>query len=476
MTSMAKISRRGFVKVAATAAVLGTMGGLLSSCGKQEAKSSAKGEHTADFVVVGGGIGGQSAAIRASEMGASVVLLEKLNVLGGDSAISSGTIHAPGTKAQAAQGFDGDAIDIYIEDLRLDAPEFSTPGEPMCHALFEGAAEMVDYLEENGIAFLPIAEPDYRAHNVDGGGGALMKFMKERLEESSAEIYTETPAASLVIDGEKVVGVMAGEELFNATKGVILATGGFANNVELVAKYAPDFSDVRAVSSEGAEGEGLEMGMEVGASTMALESGMHTYFVSTQGMADMSWQCASSSAIIVNKNGERFHAEDCHYDAAGKIGMEQPDCMAYMIFDTAARDKYEIFEDSFASNIVVEGANVDELASTIGASGLADAVAHYNDMAAQGVDGDFGREACVEPLVGPEFYAIEIEPCYYYSYGGLVIDEEARVLSEAGSPIEGLFACGEVCVSSEVREGLLYSSGLSQGYVFGRKAVEAALA
>lgn len=140
MTSMAKISRRGFIKVAATAAALGTMGGLLSSCGKEEAKSSAKDEHTADFVIVGDGIGGQSAAIRASEMGASVVLLEKLNVLGGDSAISSGTIHAPGTKAQEAQGFDGDSIDVYIDDLRLEAPEFSTPEEPMCHALFEGAA------------------------------------------------------------------------------------------------------------------------------------------------------------------------------------------------------------------------------------------------------------------------------------------------------------------------------------------------
>ena len=130
---------------------------------------------------------------------------------------------------------------------------------------------------------------------------------------------------------------------------------------------------------------------------------------------------ASSSAIIVSKNGERFHAEDCHYDTAGKIGTEQPGCMAYMIFDTAARDTYEIFEDSFVSKLVVEGANVDELASTIGASGLADAVVHYNDMAEQGVDGDFG------------------------------------------SPIEGLFACGEVCVSSEVREGLLYSSGIAPG-------------
>lgn len=77
---------------------------------------------------------------------------------------------------------------------------------------------MVDYLEESGVAFLSIAEPDYRAHNVDGGGGALMKFMEERLEESGAEVYTETPVMSLVVDGERVVGVMADESFSVQTK------------------------------------------------------------------------------------------------------------------------------------------------------------------------------------------------------------------------------------------------------------------
>ena len=93
---------------------------------------------------------------------------------------------------------------------------------------------------------------------------------------------------------------------------------------------------------------------------------------------------------------------------------------------------------------------------------------------ATGVDEDFGRETFLAPLEGPTYYALSIEPCIYYSYGGLDIDERAHVLDEGGAPIPGLFACGEVCASSEVREGLLYTSGLSQGYVFGQIAVDTA--
>lgn len=478
-----RITRRTFVRTAATVSMLAAVGATLPACaakqndGADAQGGEGKGGAAVDFVIVGGGIGGLSAAIRAAELGASVIVLEKEATLGGDSAISSGTIHAPGTKLQAQQGFPNDTIDAYIEDIRLDDPAYTEQGEPLCHALFEGAANMVDFLCDQGVEFLPLDESDMRAHNVDGGGGALMEVIKQLADSDSISVLTKTAATSLVVEDGRVVGVSTETgETYRGERGVVLATGGFCNNPALIGEYAPEFSDIRVVSSAGAEGDGLIMAQDVDASTFALDAGVHTYFVSVEGVADMSWQGGVSPAIVVNVNGERFMAEDCHYDTAGKLGVKQPEHRAYFVFDERARTESGAFEDNFESGIVTEAESIDELATLIGTPALAETVSRYNEMLqTESADADFGRTACLEPLEQGPYYAIEIEPCIYYSYGGVEIDADARVIGADGKPIDGLYACGEVCVSSEVREGLLYSSGLSQGYVFGRKAIETAL-
>lgn len=474
MSSTMHLTRRSFVGLAATAGVAAMAGGLLSACTQQEAESAAKNVVETDFVIVGGGIGGLGAAIRAGETGKRCVVLEKEAALGGDSALSSGTIHAPGTKLQDAQGYGGDTVDAYIDYMRLPDARYEHPGEPLCRAMYAGAVAMVDDLNAQGLGFVPLEDWDPRAHNVEGAGGALVAFVKQQAVEAGAEIRLKTKAEQLVVEDGRVVGVLDAAGTLYRAPAVILATGGFTNNPAMVQQYVPEYADVRVISSAGAEGEGLVMAQEAGAGAVALDAGEHTYFVSTESMTDMSLPPSSAPGIVVNIEGDRFHAEDAHYDTAGKLGMKQPEHRGYYVFDEGVRAEYDLFEDYFAEGIVIGGAPLDELAETIGAPNLPATVAHYNEMMAAGVDEDFGRETFLAPLEGPTYYALSIEPCIYYSYGGLDIDERAHVLDEGGAPIPGLFACGEVCASSEVREGLLYTSGLSQGYVFGQIAVDTA--
>lgn len=468
------LTRRDFTRLAAATGL-----GIVSASALFGCSSSTMAETgnttTVDVLVVGAGAGGLGAALRAAEAGKSVVLFEKEGAPGGDTALSAGTIHAAGTSLQQSQGFADDTTEAYIAYMMNPDSPYATDTHPLCTALYDGALAMVEELAADGVAFLPIEDWDIRAHNIEGGGGALIKHLTSKLEQSGVDFRSNTPISSLIVEDGRVVGVQDTKGNAYRSTAVVLATGGFASGPELVTRYLPDFADTRVLAAPGSEGDGLVMAQDIGAGTWHLDEGAHTYFVSTESTTDMSVPPACAPGIIVNIKGDRFHNEESHYDVAGKAGMAQPEQRAYYVFDETIRSNYPIFEDYFAEGIVIEADSLEALTETIGTPNLPQTIAHYNDMMAKGVDEDFGREGLLAPIEGPKYFAMGIEPVVYYTYGGLEIDPAAHVLDENGEPIGGLFACGELCASSELKEGLNYTSGISQGYVFGRIAVETAL-
>ena len=474
------INRRKFIQLAGACGLGVVSASSLFGCAAQSPGHVSPKDQSdavlADFVIVGAGAGGLKAALAAAEANKTAVLLEKEAVVGGDTALSAGTIHAPGTSLQDEQGYEGDTVEAYIEYMTDPDSPYATTEHPLCEALYKGAVAMVEELAADGVPFLPIEDWDIRAHNVEGGGGMLVKYLEQKVASTNTEVRKSTAAKSLIVEDGTVVGVQDDQGTAYLAPAVILATGGFSNNPELVAKYVPEFSDIRVLGAAGTEGDGLIMAQEVGADPWHLEEGEHTYFVSTEGTTDMSVPPASAPGIIVNINGDRFHNEEAHYDVAGKEGMKQPEHRAFYIFDETIRQDYPIFEDYFKEGIVISADSLDALVAEIGTENLPQTLEHYNEMMSRGVDEDFGREGLLAPINGPQFYAMGIEPVIYYSYGGLAIDPDAHVLDATGSPIKGLFACGEVCASSEIKEGLSYTSGISQGYVFGANAVRAAVA
>ncbi len=477
MNRRGALTRRKFVQLAAVASAGIAAGGALQACTANEADSAATETIEADIIVVGGGIGGLGAALRAAEEGKNIILLEKESNVGGDSALSDGTIHAAGTTLQEEQGYGGDTTDSYIElrkSLEPD-PVSSNPGEPLSHVLYDGALVMVEDLHARGLEFVPLEDWDPQAHFVEGKGAALVAFVEDLAVEAGAQIETSTQVDSLVTDNGQVVGVMAGNTQYKA-KAVILATGGFTRSEELVHEYIPFYDGVLVVCSMGVTGDGLVMAQDIGAADLLLESGAHSYFICPDNLADMSIPGSSTPGIDVNIEGDRFHNEEEHYDTAGKHGIEQPEHKAFFIFDDNIKTNYaEVLDAYFEMGVVSGPVAIDKLAEDLGTPNLAATLTHYNEMMATGVDADYGREFFLEPIAGPNYYSIPMEACIYYTYGGLDIDTQAHVLDTSGEPITGLFACGEVCVSTEKREGLLYTSGLSQGYVFGQIAVDTAI-
>jgi fumarate reductase flavoprotein subunit len=311
---------------------------------------------------------------------------------------------------------------------------------------------------------------------VDGKGARLIEFLREKVEVSPVELLLDTPVSALLVENDLVVGVKTAGGTEFRSRAVLLATGGFAASPTLIAKYTPDFSGVVVVGSPGSEGEGLVMAQELGADTVALTSGMHTYIVCTDNHMDLSYPMGSSSGIFVNQAGTRFIAEDAHYDVAGKACIAQPEHSGFFIFDDAAVAAYDLFTPYFEAGVVREYSSVEEMASALSVPDLPATIEAYNTMVSSGSDTELGRVWPLDQLVGPKFYAIDGVACIYFSYGGLNIDTSARVLDPSGAAIANLYACGEVIASPEYREGLVYTSGISCGYVFGNIAVNTAIA
>jgi fumarate reductase flavoprotein subunit len=466
------ITRRDFVGTAVAGCTILTLGTLgISACALSSEKGVDSNGASYDIIIVGSGGGGLKSALVSSEAGLKSVIFEKFGFVGGDTALSDGTIHAAGTNLQQEQGIDSGDDDAYIAERTDPNSKFTSIDKPLTHALYAGARQMVNELSEQGLTFVPIEDWDIWAHNVDGKGAGLVQFLHKKVEAAGVEIKFDTPVAALLVENDVVVGVKtdSGEEF--RSNAVILATGGFCSGADLVERYDPEFSGVLVVGSPGAEGDGLVMGQEVGAHTVALEDGLHTYIVTQATHADLSYPMGSSSGIFVNISGDRFIAEDAHYDITGKACIAQPEHRGFFIFDDYAVETFGIFDDYFASGVVDEYESIDEMAAALNTPALVQTIADYNNMMDSGVDTVFGREYELAKLVGPKFYSMDGEGCVYFSYGGLDIDTKSRVLDASGTPIPGLYACGEVIASPEFREGLIYTSGISAGYVFGAIAV-----
>jgi succinate dehydrogenase/fumarate reductase flavoprotein subunit len=427
-----------------------------------------------DIIIVGAGIGGLKAALAASDNGMRALVLEKLAFVGGDSALSDGTIHATGTKLQQAQGIDAGDDNAYIKERTDPTSSFRSVDFPLTHTLYAGARQMVDELSDQGLAFVPIEDWDIWAHNVEGKGAQLIEFLKTRVAESGIEVRLSVPVSALLVQDDAVGGIKTedGQELFS--KAVLLATGGFAASSSLVAQYTPEFNGVLVVGSVGSSGDGLVMAQNVGAGTVALANGMHTYIVCSENHMDLSYPMGSPSGIFVNVAGKRFIAEDAHYDKAGKACIAQIEHRGYFVFDDAAVKAHPLFDPYFEAQVVTEYQSVEEMSQALSAPDLADTIETYNRMLDEGSDTEFGRAWPLDKLTGPKYYSINGEGCVYFSYGGLDIDTDARVLNTSGVPISGLYACGEVIASPEYREGLIYTSGISCGYVFGAIAITTA--
>ena len=487
------LSRRAFLGGATLAGVGAFAAGLAgcapsSNSSKGGDSSNADGgkavEHnpasTEDFdiVVVGSGTAGTCAALRAAELGARVLCLEKRNALCGTSAFAEG-LCGIGSEYQAGQGVEIDKLAV-VKDT-MEYHHYACLG-PVVRTFVDTCGEVVDWVAGEGVEYAAVEAlgESYRVWHLpagDDGAPTAMKHVLDILQakatELGVEFRMEAPMTGLVVENGVVSGVYAkqgdGEVQVNA-KAVVLATGGYASNADLFEKFTGrPYDGVRVWGMEGRDGDGIAFATaEAGADTHIPSAVMyHTGALEgTDAFSDVpNFVLTMQPTMRVNETGERYFNEGVttNFSATGNVLTTQAE--NYVIFDDAYIDHieqagpfcpmpnlgafvgqpYECRDGVVSCPGVVSGDTVAEVAEALGldAAALEATVERYNGFCEKGVDEDYGKPAeMLLPVSTPPFYGSKITPTLFTTVGGLRVNERMQVMGVDGVPVEGLFAAG----------------------------------
>lgn len=440
-----------------------------------------------DVVVVGGGTAGLAAAIEAAEQNANVLLLEKQGIVGGATTRSGGKLMANGTKTQEAQGIKDSNEEMYAY-LKSIGGEYIDDAK--LKAFVDNSLETFNWMVDMGVQIQDVEPihssiPTWRVHNVlgaggmtDGHGGQIIVPMMNRFNQSGAKILYNTSATELIVnDKNEVVGVKAvkpdGSKVTVNAKSVVLATGGYASNREMMAPYA-DFTEKYSTQvPAGNVGDGITMAKAVGGQIYQNPGVQVVYVSHTCGVG-----INEESGLIVTEDGKRVANEYSYQFHVGDQIAKAKSNVAYYI--ATANDPNPTVQYGITLDSTPSAATVEELAALIGvdAAQLKSTVTRYNELCAKGSDEDFGKPADkMIPLEGDKFYAIKLNPAVTVTYSGIVTDLDSHVLDEKNQPIKGLYAAGETALPGLFGTeypgcGVAISSSAYYGRVAGENAAQ----
>lgn len=461
----------------------------------------------ADVVIAGYGIAGVSAAIEAARAGADVLVLERTGGWGGAAALAGGFIYlGGGTPLQQALGFEdtpenmetfllaalGPGVDkAKIADYCRGSVEHFTwlvsCGVPFREAFWGEPGWEPPHDEglmysggENAAPFNTIAKPAPRGHvpqmadkrtGEKGGGYMLMKPLADTAEALGVRAEYDMRIARLIVDDDdRVVGVLArryGKPVaIRAERGVVLATGSFAYQKEMIEGYAPRLIGRPAAAIEEHDGIGIRLAQALGAELAHMDATEVAFFGDPQLLA---------RGILVNGRGQRYIPEDTYPGRMGQATLIQQDNQAFLVIDEASYEEALTTETStpfFRQPPTWVAETIAELEAEMGLPGqaLQATVDCYNLHAADGADPLLGKKPeWVRPLRGP-VAAFDMRGFTAgFTLGGLRTDLDSRVLHVSGEPIQGLFAAGR-CTSGLCAGGYVSGASLGDGSFYGRRA------
>ena len=452
-----------------------------------------------DLIVVGGGGAGLAAAATAAEAGASVLVAEAGPAVGGATAVSGGSFMAAGTPVQAAAGYPDDTVeeffDHYMTFNRWDA-------DPAVVRRFcEQATPTMAWLTSLGIEFSP--ENLYRAarervprtHRPTGGGLAIVEALHRACRASGVEFALGNRVNDLIVSDGRAVGVQSrGEEL--TAHAVIITTGGFGSNPDLVAEHFPDSTrgggEVWSPEPATCAGDGLLLGASAGAAASGRNRG--ELLLSTGFSHDLE-PFVPGWLVYLTPDGRRFVNELAPHTVVTPTLLTRAD-WCWAILDEAARRSAtapvdarwgmgswiaDVLLAEVKSGRVLTADTVEDLAAVtqMPSVTLAATIGRYNKDCRAGTDTRFGKDpGAMKPIAIPPFYAVRLRPLVVAVTGyGLLIDADARVLRETdGEPIDGLFAAGEVTGNVIGAQYLGGGNAIGSALIFGRVAGRAAAA
>lgn len=454
-------------------------------------------KETVDVLVFGGGMGGLTAAISAKQSGMKkVLLLEKAPFLGGHSVMSGSGYYIGGTDIQKSAGID-DSIETNWKDSvdrGIKANKFIKRDTDVVRVVYDQGPATMKWLQQLGVQFTdkPVQgignrkRVHYVAPGYKKGSPELIRALKEAAEKLRVVIQTDCQLVSLITKtkelGSPVIGAVVNEKgkIFKvrATHGVILATGSFANNPEMVKAHHPYLEGVPSLGSKMNTGDGIKAATDIGARFITETNGfgMNMLFVGTHKGQSMGLPLTEAPIIVVNKKGERFQDESRGYLACTHMMVQKGYKVAYWIFDQKTFDQFRngCLKPLFETEVVHEYPSLTALAKGEGIEEpqLLKTVREYNEDVSKGKDRYFGRGKLLQTLDKGPYYAFEAEPRIYTSYSGLEINTKAQVINTRGEAIPGLYAVGDVTghLAYQANLGGGGVSGLSCAAVYGKIA------
>lgn len=452
--------------------------GTDTATSKEQNGDKKETELTTDIVVVGAGGTGLTAAASAFENGADVIVLEKLAITGGSTALSGGGVSATDTKFQRELGITDTKeswMQLWKERQEKSSVESIYPDYDRVDKFMDEAVKTTEWLfdyvgleyssvEGYGVDFVK------RLHfpaEVEGkkGGRALIHSIESFVRKNNIEIMTETKATELITDNKgDVVGVVAegkdGKIIIHAKK-VILASGGFAKNEELLKRFAPELTGTAQLSAAavGSTGDGIVMAEKVGAALYEEPWSIGLSFgAKVDGTAGLAWDWTK---ILVNKKGERFINEETHYAIITNVVAMQESPWLILDSSEANAKTVETMEAALSSGEVVKADTYKDLAIAMGVSEevFVKTMTDYNSGAKTGSDVLGKSSNFLVPMEKAPYYALKIYPKTMGTFGGVKTNENFQVLREDGTIINNLYAGGEC--ANRILYNQVYMSGSS---------------
>ena len=493
------------IKEAAAAAL--TAAGLDPENFKTEVKADdTKAEDAvvdADIVIVGAGGAGMTAAITAANEGKNVVVLESQPMVGGNSVRATGGMNAGDTVYQDENEFGEsagvektlktaadkyadnetitalaktvseqwaayqanpvgyfDSVELMELDTMIGGKGINDPA--LVQTLCANSADAIDWLDEHGITLHSVSsfggasvKRIHRPVDAEGKtvsvGSYMIPLLQENCEKAGVQIMLNTTANEILTDANgAAVGVKAtgasGETVTVNAKAVVITSGGFGANLDMVVKYKPELKGFMTTNASGIQGQGIEMATAIGADTVDMDQIQIHPTVEANTAALITEGLRGDGAILVNAEGKRFIDEVGTRDVVSAAEIAQTGSYSWLVVDQAMADASSVIQGYIKKGYTVEGATYEELAKATGVdeAAFAQTMADWNSCVEAKSDDEFGRTSFANKLDTAPYYAIKVTAGVHHTMGGLKINTNTEVLKADGSVIPGLFAAGEV--------------------------------